>query len=615
MANKIPKRAMAAAIVLTLLMIAFIAKLAWIQLLPWSSHAAVHSGAALRGGWQRLSVIQRQRNLVLDSGRGDFEDRYGKPITGETYMAAAFFPVRTDARGSKEAEAKLAALLGVSGDRLQTYWDNVREPEFWRGSDGEGDGTLPLRLTDEQISGIKRLGLNGVSVLPYRNRYLERFEAKHWIGFTSQHPEWLEANHPKELASGKRRLNDQVGGSGLEKSLDKLLHGIGSTSVSYFMDGTNAPIRGLDMRIKQPDNRYYPLKVVTTIDLELQNKIEFYADEQGLKEGAIVVLDANNADVVAMVSRPKLEPGEFATSDGSEWANHAIKAFAPGSIFKLVTAAAALEAGVVHKKERFHCDGEYGKYGLSCWKEGGHGTLDLQEGIAQSCNIVFATIAERMNDAQLRRTAESLGIGHKAGWHRDKPFGPFRQPLRLLEEEEAGGLFAASVIDGGVMAQSGIGQRDVRMSPLQAANLIVTLLNEGRVMEPRLVSEIRYADGQRMVKLPAQRARGLGGRIHAATAHALLRGMRAVVDHGTGRSIRQGLWAAAGKSGTAQTERAGIALNHQWFAGYGPVKRPRYAVAVLAANRTPGSSHQATKLFRGVMDIAARNDKRHEPHN
>jgi cell division protein FtsI/penicillin-binding protein 2 len=640
------RRIWIAALLISLVMGLYIGRLAWLQLIPGSSTAAVYSGHANRGGWQRLSVVQRQRNLVLDTGRGDFYDRNGLAITGETYSGVALFPVRKDSRGSEEALAELSELLGVTTDYLVKKWDKVREPVFWK-SEGE---ERPMRLTDVQAERIGMLRLNGIRVLPYRNRYLPQFEPKHVIGFTSQHPEWLQAVHPAELASGKRKLTEQVGGAGLEKSMDKLLRGVGSTSVSYFIDGRDAPLHGLDLRITQPGNRYYPLKVITTLDLQLQNEIEAYADAQGLKEGAIVVLDAENADIVAMVSRPKLKPGQFLTADGTEWANHALNAVAPGSVFKLVTEAAALDAGAVHMREKFFCNGEYGKYGLSCWKEGGHGVLTLQEGLAQSCNIVFATIAERLKAKELQRTAEALGIGRKAGWHRARAFGPFAAPLRLLEEEEAGQLFASvnaaksgkrggkrgkslteledsnmelglrgngqgkkseheaaiTAVDGGVLAQSGIGQRDVRMTPLQAANLIVTLLNEGRVMEPRLVSEIRYAGGQRMVKLPVQRAQRGSGRIKPATAHALLRGMQAVVDHGTGRSIRQGLWAVAGKSGTAETTRDGIARNHQWFAGYGPVKKPRYAIAVLVENKPPGSANQATKLFRGVMDIAAR---------
>lgn len=654
------KRIWIAALVISAVMMLYIGRLAWLQLMPGSSSAAVYARHTTQGGWQRLAVQQRQRSLVLDSGRGDFYDRNGLPITGETYATAAFFPVRADKRGTGEDLAKLGALLDVSAERLKSVWDAVREPIFWT---AEG-AKEPVRLNAEQAEGIKRLGLNGVRVLPYRNRYIAGFEAKHAIGFTSQHPEWLQAHFADELLKGKRRLTEQVGGSGLEKSLDKLLRGVGSTSVSYFIDGRNAPLHGLDLRLTQPGNSYYPLKAMTTIDLRLQNKIEAYLDEQGVEEGAVVVLDANNADIVAMVSRPKLKPGQFRSGDGSEWENHAIKAVAPGSVFKLVTEAAALETRVSRTQETFHCDGEYGKYGLSCWKEGGHGWLTLEEGLAQSCNIAFATVAERLKPSELQWAADALGIGRQAGWHREKAFGPFAQPLRLLEEEETGSLFAPApaaaagkrsgkreaalrdagagearpagvretersdagssgtkqsdaggleaalaAVDGGVMAQSGIGQRDVTMSPLQAANLIVTLLNGGRVMEPRLVNEIRYASGQRMVKLPAQRAQGTGGRIKPATARALLRGMEAVVDHGTGRSIRQGLWAVAGKSGTAEVTRAGAARNHQWFAGYGPAAKPRYAIAVLVEYRPPGSSNQATKLFRGIMDITARMER------
>ncbi|MGO4546137.1 penicillin-binding transpeptidase domain-containing protein [Paenibacillus sp. 2TAB23] len=729
MRNRRLKRISLAALAISLIMLVYIGRLAWLQLMPGSAPAAALSNKTSRGGWQRLSVQQRQRNLVLDSGRGDFYDRNGAPLTGETYSSLAMFPVRNDIRGEEADLIALSRILDISKEQLMNMWDEVREPVFWKKA-GE---LQPLRLSHAEVSKIEQLTLNGIRVLPYRNRYLSAFQPKHLIGFTSEHPEWLLAHQAADLEEGKRKLADQVGGSGLEKSLDKLLHGLGPTSVSYFMDGRNAPLHGLDVRITQPNNRYYPLKAMTTIDLRLQNEIEEYVDAHGLKEGAVVVLDTRNADIVAMVSRPQLKPGRFATADGTEWENHAVKAFAPGSVFKLVTEAAALEAGVANQHESFYCSGEYGKYGLSCWKDGGHGHVTLQEGLAQSCNIVFATIAERLTPAQLKRTADALGIGQQAGWHREQAFGPFSEPLRLLEEEESGQLFAAAkrlstgggevqgsgelneengergsgelsegngeqgggklreenrerrsgelsegngeqgggklreenserrrgkltkenveqgrgmlrtkkvgqgsgglragngekysgkhsssasdaateqaamlaAVDGGTLAQSGLGQRDVRMSPLQAANLIVTLLNDGRVMEPRLLTEIRYANGQRMVKLPAQRAQARG-RIKPATAHALLRGMAAVVDHGTGRSIRQGLWAVAGKSGTAETTRAGIDRNHQWFAGYGPVKKPRYAIAVLVENQPPGSSNQATRLFRGVMDIAAR---------
>ncbi|MUT67245.1 penicillin-binding protein 2 [Paenibacillus sp. NEAU-GSW1] len=612
------RRAAIAALLFTLIMGLYIVRLAWLQLTPGSNHAS-SALASSRGGWKRMSVAQRQRSLVLDTGRGDFLDRSGRPITGETYSTVALFPILATERGNEQQLRKLAGILKVNVSDLTSWWDALRDPSFWH---AKGQ-SLPYRLSEGQVRELSQLQLQGIKVLPYRNRYIEGFNSKQAIGYTSQHPEWLEAVYPKELASGKRMLTDQVGGAGLEKSLDKLLRGIGATSVSYFVDSSLKPMKGLDLRITQPNNSYYPLQIGTTLDLELQNRIEAYADSVRLQEGAIVVLDTKNADIVAMVSRPMMDPEHLGAQEGKPLLNHALIAAPPGSVFKLVTEAAALEAGVANEHERFTCTGEYGRYGLSCWKEGGHGTLTLREGLAQSCNIAFATIAERMSAEQFARTAAALGVGRQAGWHAEKPFGPFREPLRLLGEEEAGQLFDRHSVggadngdthiaaDGGVMAQSAIGQRDVQMTPLQAANLVVTLLNKGRVMEPRLVREIRYASGQRMVKFDAKQASAKGvGRIHPATARVLLRGMEAVVDHGTGRSIRQGVWTVAGKSGTANVTRDGKPRVHQWFTGYGPAQSPRYAVAVLSKYRPPNSPNEATKLFRGVMDIIAETEQR-----
>src|SRR5690606_20585338 len=141
-------------------------------------------------------------------------------------------------------------------------------------------------------------------------------------------------------------------------------------------------------RWRQPNNPYYPLAVMTTIDLQLQNQIENYAEQINLKQGAIVVLDARNGDIKAMVSRPKLSPRQF-SSDGEQWRNQAITAYTPGSIYKIITAAAAIEYGVIKSNETFECHGEYGRYGLSCWKEGGHGVISAEEAFAQSCNVAF----------------------------------------------------------------------------------------------------------------------------------------------------------------------------------------------------------------------------------
>jgi len=571
-------------------------RLAWLQLAP----PALSLTVSKQADWEQIAVHQRERSLVLDTGRGDFVDRSGRALTGESYQALAVFPLQASARGSAAALNQLASVLDVSPERFKSWINGLREPKFWQ---REGESYVHA-LTNEQLKVISGLKIDGIRVLPYRNRYSQSFLARHAIGYIAQHPEHIQSYYADELAAKRRKLTDLIGGAGLERALESLLKGAGPTAALYFTDGQNKPLHGLDVRFTGPTNPYYPLKIVTTIDASIQEQIERYVDKQGLREGAVVVLDARNGDIVAMVSRPQLIPSSLG-APGSDLANHAIRAVVPGSIFKIVTEAAALEAGVTHEHEQFECSGHYGKYGLKCWKTGGHGRLTLREALAHSCNVAFATLAERLSPHSFIATADKLGIGRQIGWEETKSFAPLEGPLRILQEEEAGKVFAAlqTQRDGGQLAQTGIGQRDVRMSPLQAANMVVTLLHEGTIFAPRLVSEIRYANDQLMAELPVHTAPSKYGAISPSTARTILKGMEWTVKQGTGKGIQNGVWQVAGKSGTAET---GKARNHQWFTGYGPIEAPRYVVTVLAENRLPNTSNQATQLFRGIMDILAR---------
>ena len=266
-----------------------------------------------------------------------------------------------------------------------------------------------------------------------------------------------------------------------------------------------------------------------------------------------------------------------------------------------------MESHAVNAHETFQCRGNYGRYGLHCWKRGGHGQLTLEEALAGSCNVVFATLAERMSAHELYVTAEKLGIGEQVGWVSESAFAPLDKPLRLLPEEEAGHVFAwlPTVRDGGQLAQTGIGQRDVTALAASGGQSCRYAAAWRSVQEPRLVSDIRYGNGQLLAELPRQVWPSRYGQVSRKTTQTILRGMEAVVAYGTGQSIADGRWAVAGKSGTAQVRMHGTERLNQWFVGYGPVRSPRYAVAVLSENRGVHTSNQATKLFRGVMDILA----------
>lgn len=567
----------------------YVIRVVWIQL---SSARVAISASGIT--MNELAVRQREEGIELDPGRGQFLDRTGYPLTGSTVWVPVLFPVKDLPDAVQVAE--MAELLGVPAEELVRKWSELQHPYLWK----ESDGRAPLVLSREEAEQWTKI--SGFKVLPYMRRYLEENSGKQWLGYVSQRPDYI-----RSLQGQKNNraipLTMQVGSSGLERTFDHFLRGVGSTRAAFTVDGQKRPLFGLGLRLKSANDRYYPLSVRTTVDGTIQQQLESLTEQMGIREGAIVVLDAAQGDVVAMVSRPFFNPQQIDLKQGN-WSNHAVKAAIPGSIFKTVIAAAALEEGVASPSETFHCTGHYGKYGLSCWKEGGHGTITLKQAFAQSCNIVFATLGERLTAANIERTADKLGIGRTVGWY-DHSYWE-GSALRQIDQEEAGTVYTKGIEpDGGVRAQTALGQRDVKLSPLQAANLVVTLLHGGRVTSPRLVQDIYFKNGMRMLEFPPKSNPSSYGAISPATAKTLLGWMEEVVKKGTGRALLDAKWNLAGKSGTSQVVSTGIPLNHQWFIGYGPVEQPRYAVAVLVENRREGAPHQATELFRRVMDILA----------
>lgn len=579
------------------------ARLAWLQL-------GLGGGRAAGGAIARKAVLQRSDELLLDSGRGQFRDRSGKLLTGETVQSLAAFPDNGMARGPDAVLQLLADAIGAEPGRLAGWLDGLREPQVWMGADGE----RALDLSDEQIGAVNRANLMGVTVLPYRNRYSADHAPIHAIGYISQHPERVRQIYGAQIVTGQMSATSRIGGAGLEKSLDRLLQGIGSTAAVQVTDGRRRPLEGLGLRMTAPDNPHFPLQVTTTLDLDVQRAIEDVLQNRGIAKGAVVVLDAANADVLGMVSLPRLDPYRIGTN-GTDERNHALTASPPGSVFKTVTLAAAIESGVADWDDKFRCDGHYHRYGLKCWKAGGHGVLTLKEAYAESCNVVFAELAERMDPAWLQITGERLGFGRQIGWHTDKFTDG--KPLRLLEEEESGAIFLSRKLaeDGGVRTGTGIGQRDVRITPLQAANMAVTIVNGGRVLSPRLVKEIRYADGGLMTPFPRQTAKSRYGQIEANTAALLREGMRSVVVEGTAENaLKHAAWPLAGKSGTAELAGKQKARNDHWFVGYGPAQgKPRYAAAIFIEDQPAGLTNRAAGLFGDIMERLRDLERRRQP--
>ncbi|MVO99606.1 peptidoglycan D,D-transpeptidase FtsI family protein [Paenibacillus lutrae] len=602
-----PRRKFFLLLCMTGFIFVLLVRLFWIQLVQ------PYEFSARKVDLVKNSVLQRQRSIVLDTGRGDIYDRNHVPLTGRTIRTAIIFPVHANYIGTKEQLAGITQALGVGAEEWTEYVRSLQEPALWKGSVNTAavaprskaarTSDLPIELTPQQISLLTASGLPYLQVTDYKVRYFPDQMASQVIGYVGQHPERISGLYAQEVADGHLTLTSEIGASGLEKTFENRLRGIGERTLSIFTDAGRRPLNALHARIISPDQSHYPLRLITTLDADIQQKVEQLMAERGIQEGAVVVLDAVNADIIAMASSPAFRPGEIRMNEGN-WANLALKAATPGSIFKTTVAAAALEENLVTPEEKFDCQGAWGKYGFTCWKKEGHGKISFAEGFAQSCNIVFGQVMQRLSSGELENYARSLGLLTSIGWQGKLTDGT---AVAQLDGEEEGQLFGKGTPpdDEGVRLQTAIGQRDVQMTPLQAANQIVTLLNNGQVRSPRLVKEIQFRDGLILDKFKEKPLPLQGRMISAETAKELLAEMRLVVEQGTARQLQQAQWALAGKSGTAQVGSGAQETVNQWFTGFGPASSPRYAVAVLVSHTAPEAPSAAVPLFREVMDLLA----------
>jgi cell division protein FtsI/penicillin-binding protein 2 len=593
--NRKKRRMFIVLLLFTFLYTGIITRLAWIQVVD------THSFSPHKVNLVERSVAQRREKIVLDTGRGMIYDRRGVPLTGEEQTGLAIFPLVRYSLDDNEKIDKLGQVLGITKEETRLLLSSVKHAGFWQNRDGS-----IISLRQDQARQIQELNISGVMPLPVTTRYPKDMLAHHLIGYIGQNAKLIQEKYQDDLESGLLHPSSKVGVAGLERSFQPFLAGVGEKSVSYFVDGRGNPLNGLDVRLKEAENSFYPLTLVTTLDARVQKQLEDAFDASPIKKGAAVVLDVETRDVLAMVSRPDFDPARpDPTTDA--WKNRAIKQAVPGSIFKIVVAAAALEEGLVKPDDHFTCHGKLGKYGFSCWKEEGHGNLTFEQAFAESCNIAFAEIAKKVGPEKLQYYAVKLGLNQQIGWEK-MPFyklGKFQQ----LDGEDRGRVFAQGVPghDEGILIQTGIGQRDVQLTPLQAANMAAIIADGGKKQKVRTVQSINYQNGTTFYRFEDRPLDSTD--ISAETARILRQFMEKVVDDGTAAMLKKLPWKSAGKSGTAQTTVRGMAMNNQWFVGYVPRENPRYAIAVLAEEQPTTGVNHATQLFGSFVSGLAQAEK------
>jgi len=321
--------------------------------------------------------------------------------------------------------------------------------------------------------------------------------------------------------------------------------------------------------------------------------------------GAVVVMDPRNGDLLAMVSTPAFEIDRFTgTIDRSAWLrlvqdphfpllNRAVQSqYAPASIFKILVAAAALQEGSLTPADRTQCAGEFhlGTATFKDWKEGGHGTVDLQRAIVQSCNIFFYQAGLKVGGVTLVRYARAFGFGAPTGIElQGEKYGLVPRPDRR-------GWPAGETVN------LSIGQGAVLVTPTQVARFMATVANGGVLWRPRLVQRIERSDGGLVYSDAGQ----VNGHVELSPVvwEFLRRSLWAAVNDGTGAAARIPGLDIAGKTGTAQIigkSKATLGQDHAWFAAFAPVKNPEVVVVVLVEHGGRGGE-VAAPIARKILN-------------
>ena len=537
-----------------------------------------------------LADDNRVKPSVIRAARGVIYDRYGRVI----------------ARDRAASQVVLNPRFGADSTNI-AYISNLMEHDpgdFSRMVEAASRKGIECVLDhDASFATVSRVEehrdeLRGISrKLSLRRRYIPGPSVAHLVGYVAEVSE-------SELGDNSPYIRgDLIGRAGLEREYEEYLRG--KSGLEFIeVDAYGRELGPLSERSVVPPVPGMDLR--TTIDLELQ---ELAWDLLGPERaGAVVAIDPRRGHVIALVSRPSFDPNTMVGGVRRElWAslnsdslfpllNRPIQcAYPPGSVFKVVVAAAALEEGLVDPTAtKWTCSGafRYGNRTHRCWKRAGHGVVDLHRSIVESCDVYFYHLGLVLGLERMHTWATRFGFGHREG-------------IDLAGEKD--GLFPTATWynraygsrgwSKGVAVNLSIGQGEILATPLQMAVFIGAIGYNGMMFTPHVGMEIHDPITRKTTQLWEPKGRKLP---LSDTTLAILHD--ALIDvtedpHGTGIEARIDGVVVAGKTGTAENPHG---EDHAWFVGYAPAESPVIAVCAMVERGGHGGS-QAAPIVREVI--------------
>jgi len=506
------------------------------------------------------------RDVPVEAKRGAILDRNGNELATSVSVDSAYaFP--SQIKDKREAADKIANALGM--DKEDVYKKLTQDVGFvW----------LKRRIDYESAQKLKALKLDGVELVEESRRfYRQESLAAHLLGFAG---------------------DDNQGLIGLESVYDKELKGIpGRIVIEKDAVGRNIP-EAVHKYIPPVPGNNLVLTIDQTIQFFVERELDKIVETHNPKLAVIIVMNPKTGEILAMGNRPGFNPGEWRQYPQSVWDHNPSiwYNYEPGSTFKIITAAAALEEGIVRPNDTFYCPGfiKVADRNIRCWYDGGHGSQTFEEVCQNSCNPGFITVGLRLGRDKFYKYINAFGFGQKTGIS--------------LPGEELGIQIPQNEATELNIATMSIGQ-SIAVTPIQLITAASAVANGGVMLKPLLVKAITGPDGKVIKEFKPEPVRQV---ISKNTAQTLMNLLTGVVLKGSGRNAFVDGYGAAGKTGTAQVVGPGGYVDGKYvasFVGFAPADDPQIAALVMVAEPTGPvyfGSQVAAPVFKAVVQDTLR---------
>ena len=566
--------------------------------------------------WQYLTGLSennRVRMVTLPASRGMIKDRNGETLVS-IRPSFNLYLIPEDTQNLDSSLDKVSQRISFDRNKLKK---EIAQSKSFKQVLIKGD------ISREEVAFVEEnnMSLPGIFIRaePLRNYVFDDL-ASHTLGYLGE----VSKESLRNQKDSDFRQGDFVGKSGLENIYESLLHGEkGYKEVEVDVSG-----RELQTLRKLPPESGNNL--VLTLDVRVQEELEkiMAGTAEQRVNGSVVVMKVQTGEIIAITSKPSFNPNLFAAGISSEnWRtlvsdewhplqNRSIHGqYPPGSTYKMVTALAGLEEGVIKPDTTIYCPGHFklGRGRYRCWKKSGHGSMNLHDALVQSCDVYFYTIGHRLGIDTIAKYAQRFGLGSstRLGLSREKRGLIPTTQWKLLNKKEPWQL--------GETISASIGQGYNLVTPIQQVIMMAAMANGGTLLKPYLVKRIEGPDGQVQKEFFPEITGQVG--VKPEYLEQVRMAMRGVVNEprGTGKKSRMKNIIVSGKTGTAQVVRMksneelekGEAIpfkyqDHAWFVAFAPYEKPEIAVAIIVEHGGHGGATAgpiAGKLFKKYFKL------------